>query len=285
MLSISVVIPTHDRKSVLRRALESVFAQSRPPDEVVVVDDGSTDGTGAMVASEFKSAIYISQAHKGVSSARNLGIRSSRFEWLAFLDSDDAWKPEKLKMQAEWLESDDSLRICHCDEIWIRNGVRVNPKLKHRKRGGSIYRHCLPLCAISPSSVIMHRSIFDNLGGFDESLPVCEDYDMWLRVASEYDVAYVDAPLVVKYGGHPDQLSRAYPAMDRYRIAALTKILDQGNLSRQDRLRTLEILLEKLAIYSNGAAKRSRSGEAQALNAMRRRYAGESESLRLHVQD
>ncbi len=102
------------------------------------------------------------------------------------------------------------MRVCHTDEIWIRNGRRVNARKKHGKKGGWIFQHCLPLCAMSPSSIMIHRDVFTALGGFDERLPACEDYDLWLRITARYPVLFTRQPLIEKYGGHDDQLSRKY---------------------------------------------------------------------------
>ncbi|MGB7490221.1 MAG: glycosyltransferase family A protein, partial [Thermoanaerobaculia bacterium] len=193
---VSVVIPTFDRASVLARAVDSVVAQTHSPAEVIVVDDGSTDDTAELVERRFPSVRLLRQENRGVSAARNRGIEASGGEWIALLDSDDEWRPSKLERQMSGLEERPELRVCHTDEIWIRQGRRVNPRQIHAKHGGWIFEHCLPLCAMSPSSILIHRSIFEVVGMFDEELPACEDYDLWLRICSRYPVLYVDEPLV-----------------------------------------------------------------------------------------
>ena len=262
--TVAVVVTTRNRSALLRRALHSVFEQTRLADEVVIVDDGSHDDTAQVIPHEFPGAHYIEQGHRGVSAARNLGVKSTNSKWIAFLDSDDEWQPEKLEHQLNALRLQRDHAICHTDEIWIRNGRRVNPKDKHAKAGGFIFRQCLPLCVISPSSVIMRRALFEQTGGFDEKLPVCEDYDLWLRICSRHRVLYVDEPLVVKYGGHADQLSRKYWGMDRFRIHALEKILSSDRLQPDDRRATVETLIEKLGIYIQGARKRGKYAETRA---------------------
>lgn len=262
---VAVVIPTFDRAHLLPRALASVLSQSRPPREVWVVDDGSTDGTAELIRRDFPRASYLAQDNRGVSAARNRGLASSSAPWIAFLDSDDAWKPEKLERQLDALAAAPELRICHSDEIWIRGGRRVNPGRRHAKAGGWMFHHCLPLCAISPSSALIHRSVFEEIGGFDEDLPACEDYDLWLRITSRMPVLLVDEPLVVKYGGHEDQLSRREPALDRFRIRALEKILGAGILGGEDRAAALATLRQKARIYAGGLRKRGREAEAEAL--------------------
>lgn len=272
---VSVVIPTFDRQSVLPRALESVLAQTRPVDEIIVVDDGSTDGTAAMVADEFPMARLVGQENLGVSAARNRGIELATGEWIAFLDSDDEWKPEKIERQLLALAAHPMDRVCHTDEIWIRHHRRVNPRRKHAKFGGSIYRYCLPLCAMSPSSILIHRSVFDEVGVFDEDLPACEDYDLWLRICARLPVHYLDQALVVKYGGHPDQLSRRIWGLDRYRVRALEKILESGVLDDEDREATLRVLLEKIEIFLSGAEKRQRWDDVETFRFKRRRWEDE----------
>lgn len=259
---VSVVIPTFERATLLPRALESVRGQTRPAGEVIVVDDGSTDCTAEMLRREFPEARYLRRKHGGVSAARNQGIAAARGEWIALLDSDDAWRPQKLERQLAALALAPEYRVCHADEIWIRNGRRVNPGRRHAKRGGWIFRHCLPLCAISPSAALIHRSVFTAVGQFDEELPACEDYDLWLRITARYPVLLVDEPLVEKYGGHADQLSRTVPGLDRYRIRALVKILEDGGLEPDDREAAVATLDEKCRIWADGAAARGRQEEA-----------------------
>lgn len=227
--------------------------------EIIVVDDGSTDDTKEMLASDFPDVHYIFQGNSGVSSARNTGLRAAKGEWIALLDSDDEWLPHKLKAQFELLENTE-LKVCHTEEIWIRNGVRVNQMNKHKKSGGWIFEKCLPLCAMSPSSIIIHRDVFDDVGDFDESLPACEDYDLWLRITSRYEVAYVKDACINKYGGHEDQLSRQFWGMDRFRVLALQKILNpqlESILKPIDRGLALNMLEKKLNILLKGATKHS----------------------------
>ena len=181
---ISVVIPTYNRRDLLNRALLSVFAQGLLPTEIIVIDDGSTDGTALMIAKEFPSVRYYRQENVGVSSARNLGIHHAKGDWLAFLDADDEWLPNKLSQQSKALLSTPESKVCHTEEMWIRNGIRVNPAKKYAKTGGWIFNKCLLLCAISPSTVMIHRSVFDAIGVFDTDFPVCEDYDLWLRITA-----------------------------------------------------------------------------------------------------
>ena len=270
--TIAVVVPTYNRAVYLMRALESVARQSVPAQEVVVVDDGSTDETSKKVRRHFPNFRYIFQERKGVSAARNAGIMSVKSQWIAFLDSDDEWLPNKLATQINTLKNKQRYRICHTNEIWIRNGKRVNPLKKHQKHGGYIFRKCLPLCLISPSSVIIKKEVFDNVGCFDETLPACEDYDLWLRICATYPVLYIDKPLIRKYGGHDDQLSRVFFGMDRFRIYALEKIIRDNRLAFDDYLAASNVLLQKIEIYLTGARKRNRLAEVLNFEEKKRKY-------------
>jgi len=263
--TISVVIPTHNRLESLSIAINSVLDQQHPANELIVVDDGSTDGTSEWCQKTHPTVRLITQKNHGVSHARNRAIEMAQSDWVAFLDSDDRWYPEKLRLQLEAIRQNPEHRFCHCDEHWIRNGKRVNPKYKHRKYGGNIFQHCLPLCAISPSASLIHRSLFADVGLFDESLPACEDYDLWLRISSREEVLYVDQALLAKTGGHDDQLSQRYPAMDQYRLKALAKALRAGTLTQDQHQQASTTFHEKLRIYCIGARKRDRHQSIQSM--------------------
>ncbi len=270
--TVSVVVPTHDRGELVARAVRSVLEQTRPAEEIVVVDDGSADGTAELVGRRFPAARLLRQARHGVSAARNRGIAAAAAEWLAFLDSDDAWRPSKLARQLEALEQDPQFLACHTDEIWIRRGVRVNPRRVHRKYGGWIYHRCLPLCCISPSSILLHRGLLDRIGGFDENFAVCEDYEMWLRLTNRFPVQFVPEPLVVKYGGHSDQLSRSRWGLDRYRVSALVKCYRGCALSHQQRIWTAREIVRKSTILAEGFRKRGKESSARYFRQVSRRY-------------
>ncbi|MFP6899961.1 MAG: glycosyltransferase family A protein [Opitutales bacterium] len=267
---VSVVIPTFDRREVLPRAVDSVLTQTFSDWELIVVDDGSSDGTAEMVERDYHDARLLLQDNRGVGAARNAGIAEARGEWVALLDSDDAWLPEKLERQMQALEAESGYRLCHTDEIWIRDGQRVNPMDKYAKAGGRIYQMCLPLCCISPSSVVIHRDLLSEMGGFDETFEVCEDYDLWLRVTAREPVLFVGEKLLVKHGGHEDQLSRRHWGMDRFRVRALQRILDEGLVAGEDELRTRETLIGKLEVLVAGARKR---GNDELLNELEPRLA------------
>lgn len=255
-MQISVVIPSYNRRHTLQRALQSVFEQSSVVDEVILVDDGSSDGSAEMVARSFPTVKLIRQPNLGVSAARNRGIEAARYDWIALLDSDDSWLPTKIeKIRAARRQQPDFV-LFHSDEIWMRRGVRVNPMKKHRKHGGWIFEQCLPLCAISPSASVIRKSVLQELGMFDESLPACEDYDLWLRLSHRFPVCYLDEALIVKYGGHEDQLSRQHPAMDQFRVRSLHRLLREQDLSAAQQAAATRELVTRLDILLKGASRR-----------------------------
>jgi glycosyltransferase involved in cell wall biosynthesis len=258
---VSVIIPTYNRASMLREAVESVLAQSYRNFELIIVDDGSTDATARELGRYRDRLRVLTQARRGVAAARNAGVRIARGRYLAFLDSDDLWRPEKLEVQTAFITRNPQFQICQTEEIWIRRGVRVNPKARHRKPSGDIFRPSLELCLVSPSAVMMTRDLFETVGGFDERLAVCEDYDLWLRIAVTCPVPLLPTPLVVKRGGHADQLSRSVWGMDRFRILALNKLLRTGLHGEKRRWAEAE-LRRKIAVFSRGARKRGRVEEA-----------------------
>jgi glycosyltransferase involved in cell wall biosynthesis len=278
-LSVSVIIPTYNRIRTLPRALDSVIAQTRPVDEIIVVDDGSSDSTDELVHEHYPEVTLLRQPNLGVSAARNLGIEQATGDWIALLDSDDRWLPTRLESQLKLIELHPGHRLCHTEEIWIRECKRVNQMHKHRKSGGHIYSQCLPLCVISPSSVMIHRSLFDDVGLFDENLPACEDYDLWLRICAHEEVLYVDTPLLLKYGGHGDQLSRRYWGMDRFRLQSLQKILRDPGLQRDYRRLARETLVHKARILRQGAEKRGNRRRAAHFLAIEELYGAAGDDL------
>ena len=245
----------------MRRALLSVFSQTLLPHEVIVIDDGSIDNTQDMLSAYFPGIKYYQQDNSGVSRARNLGIEHSTGDWIAFLDSDDEWLPEKLRLQTSSMLANPGHKVCHTEEIWIRNGIRVNPAQKYTKKGGWIFTDCLPLCAISPSTVLIHRSVFEDIGLFDALLPACEDYELWLRMTAKYPVLLIKEPQIKKHGGHGDQLSQKLWGMDRFRITALKKIIETGQLSKENHQAALAMLIQKANIYLAGVIKRKKIDE------------------------
>jgi len=272
---VSVIIPTYNRSGFVKEAVNSVLAQKNVSVEVIVVDDGSTDATAEVLESFGASIRRVYQPRAGVSAARNRGIRMAESEWLAFLDSDDLWLPRKLERQLDFLARHPDLKVCQTEEIWIRDRKRLNPRKYHEKPEG----HCFPLllerCLVSPSAVIIHRDLFEEVGLFDETLPACEDFDLWLRIGCRHPIGLLRWPLIIKRGGHPDQLSASIPSLDRYRIQALAKLLRREPLCRDHREAAFEAMKRKSRIYVQGCRKRGKHDEADAARALLEQVASE----------
>jgi glycosyltransferase involved in cell wall biosynthesis len=265
---VSVIIPTHNRRELVTEAVHSVLVQRAVDLEVIVVDDGSTDGTAERLAVAAPGVPCIRQPQRGVAAARNAGVRLARGRWLAFLDSDDLWRPDKLHRQLAFHARRPGLRASQTGEIWIRNGVRVNPCRHHGKPDGDIFQASVARCVVSPSAVMLDRDLFASLGGFDETLAVCEDYELWLRLGVREPVGLLDEPLVIKRGGHGDQLSRRHWGMDRFRVAALTRLLGDADLPAARRALVTETVRRKCAVLAGGAERRGRVDEAARYRAL-----------------
>src|ERR1700682_2973015 len=264
---VSVIIPTYNRRVMVREAIDSVLAQTAAGFELIVVDDASSDGTGedlALLGAEHAPTVRIEHtANRGPAAARNRGVAIACAPLVAFLDSDDVWAPNKLARHLEFMRENPGCAISQTDEIWIRNGRRVNPGMRHRKRGGDFFIESLRTCLVSPSAVLMRKELFDSIGGFDEDPSAAEDYDLWLRIQVEHEIGLLDEALVTRRGGHPDQLSATTAGIDRFRILALAKLLGGDSLSPERRSVTTQVLIEKCQIYAAGLVRRGRIDAAR----------------------
>lgn len=262
--SVSVIIPTYNRAPMVVEAVESVRAQSFRDFELIVVDDGSSDATPELLAPYGDTLRLLRQENRGVSAARNLGLASARGTFIAFLDSDDLWHRDKLSVQTSYLRTFPSAALCHTEEIWVRDGTRVNPGKRHAKAEGKAFLRLLRDSLISPSAVMIRRSVLEAAGGFDESLPACEDYALWLKISLTRSIHLIRRPLVTKRGGHPDQISRTIWGLDRFRIRVLRSLLEDENLSPEEAVEVRKVLHEKCRIMAAGSVRRGRSNEAEA---------------------
>ena len=254
---VSIIIPTYNRKNWVAKAIDSALAQTYKYKEVIVIDDGSTDGTYTYLDKIYGNQIILRKTRQsGVSKARNVAIKIAKGEWLSFLDSDDFFHIDKIEKQLSFLNKNPRFEIAHSDEIWYKNGIKIKPKKLYRKEGGYIFEKSVRLCSISISTAIIHKNIFDKIGVFDENMEACEDYDFWLRVTAKYEVLFLDEYLTVKFSGHEDQLSQKYYAMDRFRIYALDKLLKNAQLSKEQRKNSTVAIKKKLKIFLDGAKKR-----------------------------
>ena len=279
---VSVVIPTYNRSAMVCEAIASVIAQRCAGFELIVIDDGSTDGTAdeldriarsvnAENANRMEMRVLRTE-NRGVAAARNTGVAMASAPLIAFLDSDDLWTPQKLEWQLAFMRSHPGLAIAQTEEIWMRDGRRLNPGMRHRKRDGDIFRDSLRTCLISPSAVIMRVALFRELGGFDERMTAAEDYDLWLRIiAAGHEVGLLSEPMVTRRAGHVGQLSATVAAIDRFRILALLKLNaadDLTTLNESRRSAVCVALAEKCAIYAQGLHRRGRESDAAAVAAI-----------------
>ena len=265
---ITVVVPVFNRHHTIWRAIESILSQSYPPEEIIVVNDASTDKTQDILKSfgDKLTCLFLPR-NSGPSRARNEGIKHAKTEWIAFLDSDDLWEKDKLKKQIAYLNQYPFYQILQSEEEWIRNGKRVNPCKHHKKPEGWIWEPSLERCLVSPSGVLVKRSLLERYGLFDESLPVCEDYDLWLKISRHHPVGLEPSLSIVKYGGHKDQLSRQYPAMDRFRVRSLARLLK--NEQHPDfRKKIISVFEKKLKILIKGYEKRQKWRDADECKLM-----------------
>lgn len=261
----SIIIPTYNRAPFLKKALDSVMAQTYRDFELIVVDDGSQDNSREIISAYGKKIRYIYQDNKGPACARNTGIKNAGGEYMAFLDSDDSWAKEKLKVQIETMRENPQFLVSHTQEIWYRHGEMLNQKKKHTKYSGYIFDKCLPLCAVGMSTIMAKKELFEKIGLFDESLPCCEDYDLWLRASVEYPFLLIDKPFTIKDGGRTDQVSHIHAVgIDKFRIKSIANLLEHANnLSPQQKKIALHELEKKCRIYGQGCVKHGKIEEGK----------------------
>ena len=257
---VSVIIATFNRREMVTEAIRSVLAQREARFELIVVDDGSTDDTAEAIELAVEESTVpvrvIQTENRGAAASRNLGVEAAQAPLIAFLDSDDLWAPGKLARQLDYMQAHPDCEISQCDEFWIRNGRRVNPGFRHLKRAGDIFIESLRTCLISPSATIMRTKFFRDAGGFDETMLAAEDYDLWLRILLDHEAGLLDEKLVTRRAGHAGQLSASVPAIDRYRVLALAKLLMNSGLTGTRRNAVAEILAEKCRILGKGSQRR-----------------------------
>lgn len=268
---VSVIIPTYDRINLLQEAIASVHAQLYRPVELIVVDDGSTDGTVQRLRRQDGVSLLCID-HTGCPGAvRNAGIAAAAGDYLAFLDSDDLWMPDKLAMQMEALAADTDTPIIHCRERWLRNGRKVSQAGQHHQRSGRLFADAVRKCIIGPSTVLLRRAVLDNAGGFRDDLQIAEDYELWLRVTARYPVAYCDRELVIKRAGHGNQLSERYGHIERFRVEALAPLVEADHWQEPERSIARRELARKCVIHAAGARKRGHDVEAARYESLARK--------------
>jgi len=200
---VSVIIPTYNRAHLIGRAVQSVLNQTHRDFEIIIIDDGSTDKTLETINRFDDSRIkYIRHLNnKGAAAARNTGIRAAKGEYIAFLDSDDEWLPEKLEEQIKIIEgtpAEIGVIYAGCRRI-MKGKEYYIPSSRIAEKEGRIFNTILRFYIIYMSSVIVKSDVFRKLGLFDESLPPLEDWDLWIRISKQYFFKYVDKPLVISH--------------------------------------------------------------------------------------
>lgn len=207
MPKVSVIIPIYNAQATIAEALDSVLAQVYADYEVIVVNDGSTDGSEAVIrryVTDGKADIIgVTQKNKGAAAARNAGIRIARGELIAFLDADDLWDTDKLKTAVETLEAHPGVMLVFSDMRHSVDGKMVHASYLHERgyrhiASGQIYDNLLKENFIFTPTVVMRKSVFTKAGYFDESLKIAEDYDLWLRIAKDFETLFIDRPLVTR---------------------------------------------------------------------------------------
>jgi glycosyltransferase involved in cell wall biosynthesis len=257
---VSVIIPTYKRLPLLKEAVASVETQTFRDWELIIVDDGSDDGTEEFIRS--KGYTFIRLTHSGLPGfVRNKGARAAHGTFLAFLDSDDLWKPEKCEKQIAFLTTYPHIILCHTREIWLRNNTIISQQRQKHKRSGNIFKDALKKCIIGPSTVMMRRESFLREGLFHERLEIAEDYELWLRITAHHEVGYIDEPLVVKRGGHPDQISQKYGHIEYFRIKALLIALKNNIFSKEQLKMAQKEFKRKCLIHARGCLKRGKIDE------------------------
>jgi len=246
-MKISVIIPTYNRALLLQNAIKSVLNQTHKVDEIIVVDDGSTDNTQEVLKSF--NVKYIYQENQGVSAARNTGILHAQNEWLAFLDSDDIWHEKKIEHHATFHAKEHTILASYTDELWIRNQKIISLK-NHQQKVQPTFLNSMKVCKIGASTFFCHQCVFEAIGTFDESLKACEDYDLWLRILKQFPIYFINEKLTTKYAGHENQLSFETKLIDLYRIKALKKHLNSAYKNE-----VVDELIYKTTLVLNGAKK------------------------------
>lgn len=307
MSRVSVVVPTYNRKESVAEALRSVLAQTFRDFEIVVADDGSTDGTpvnlfqtlGAQpeaiealtrmnptsikpFSHAFSNDSLAIQYHyginRGLSTARNRGIRAARSDFIAFIEAEDLWEPDHLKTQVDFLEMHPGSKVCRVSERNVKDG---KPRVSRNSStaSGWIFEATLEASPMCTSAVLIHRSCFTACGAFDENLPACDEYDLWLRLASRYPVHYLEGPTVTRRSGRPDGSSRAW-GWDRFRVYALEKAFQSGHLSPTQRFLVAEQIVHKCERLVEGFRRQKSEERSNFYERKRRRFAQEVRKLR-----
>ncbi|MBN2618592.1 MAG: glycosyltransferase family 2 protein [Spirochaetales bacterium] len=264
-MTITAIIPTYNRKELLLRAIISVINQVEKVDEIIVVDDGSTDGTEQLFP--MRNIIYKKIEHTGYPGrVRNIGVNLSTSQYIAFLDSDDEWLPYKIYLQKQFIINNPKCKILHGLERWIMNGKIVSQKKRKHKRSGNIFPDSLQGCIIGPSTVLMLKDLYLKYNGFKDNIEIGEDYDLWLRITNSHEIDYIEDEIIIKYAGHGDQLSFKYDYIEPFKIDVLEELINRYDLKDENRKLAIDSLVKKYDIVIEGCIKRRKIDAAKSYN-------------------
>jgi glycosyltransferase involved in cell wall biosynthesis len=237
MPEVSVIIPSYNSAKYLGDAVDSVLSQAFRDFEVIVIDDGSTDNTEALIRGYGEAVRYIRQRNAGVAAARNRGINESRGHYVAFLDADDTWHPNKLQEQVTALRKNPGYLACYTAFTVVGSDLTPLRNIR-KKRPGKTLEDLLLLGNVVGSicTFLCERSLFEIAGGFDPLLSQCADWDMWVRIAGRTEFLYLDVPLAT-YRQHSANMSRDAALLERDSLRVLEKGFGMTGLDDTLRMR------------------------------------------------
>lgn len=261
---VAAVLPVRDRAALLAEAMQSILAGKTRPRELIVVVNSKgpareADLGAARAAADQAGDVIVrilTEERPGPAAARNRGWRAAAASWISFLDSDDLWAPEKLAAQLRFLARRPHLDACHTGERWLKHGRELSQPRRLAPRSGAFLYDAFETCLISCSSILLRRSLLETLGGFDETFPVCEDFELWLRLLARTPVGLVPEPLTIKRSGDWAQLSQSRHSMDAWRIRAILKFAAATPLDGRALAAARNSVERKLRILQQGADKR-----------------------------
>ena len=256
MPRVDIIIPAYGRAGLLAEAIASVQAQTFTDWTLWIVDDASAEAIVLPTGRDSRIEVRRLPANRGPAFTRNYGASLGLAPYIAFLDSDDLWHPEKLEHAMAAFALDTNLLWWHSNELWLRHGQPAKQKTIHRKQGGQFFERALERCLISPSAVVLQRNFFTTISGFAPAFRLCEDYELWLRLLLRAPIGYSDEPLTIKRAGDWPQLSSARE-IDRYRVLAMHRVwrLSRHEMPEHWRTALLDECVRKCTLLVGGAAK------------------------------
>lgn len=308
MAQVSVIVPTFNKKEQVREALQSVLDQKFQDIEILIADDGSTDGTPLALFKElgaqpeaidvlakmgnnsirpfthaFQCGGITVQYHyginRGLSTARNRGIKSARGEYIAFLEPDDFWAPHHLSELISHLKRNREVKVCRVSERLIREGKSRAPKHPANRTTGWLFEASLDSSLMSISTVICHRSCFSICGCFDENMPACEEYDLWIRISSHFPIGFLDCNSVTRRTPRPADSIRAWN-WDRFRVYALEKAFQSGHITPEQRYLVAQSIVLKCERLVEGFKRQKSDERSNFYERKRKRFTHEVRKLK-----